>query len=167
MRGAACRFRRPRPEKQWCCKSESSCIGRSGQGEQVIQLPLLSFRHHPGSKALVFISVSSSVAFCEPRFVLVCSSLMCPRVMDYLLFSVLPLSRIHSLIQVLQLPCLWLFRPHSLSACSKYCDDILLSCPFPSLSGFPGPRTGKLSRRGHSLFCCPLAACCHRNLPTC
>lgn len=39
--------------------------------------------HHPVSKPLVFISVSSFGDFCEQHFMLECLSLMCPCVLDY------------------------------------------------------------------------------------
>lgn len=82
----------------------------------------------------------------------------------------LPLSSIHSLIWVLQLPCFWLFRPPfspPLAVYSKCCCSMPLSQPFPSHPGFPGLHTGKLSYREQRAFCCPLAACCHRSLSTC
>jgi len=43
----------------------------------------LSFRHHPVSKPLIFIIVSSFADFCEQHFMLECLSLMCPCVLGY------------------------------------------------------------------------------------
>lgn len=70
-------------------------LGRKGK---VIQQPLLSSRHHPVSKPLVFISVSSFVDFCEQDLGWECLPLTCPCVCWIIINCSwwLPLSRIHS-----------------------------------------------------------------------
>lgn len=139
----------------WAWEAETGKVGmlwvwiqlhcRSGHEQQVRLQPLLSCCHHHSvlqSYRPLFSFVLACVQICGncvSCWVLVSDVSLCTALFTALC---LPLSRsAHS--SVLQLPCLRLFGPRSLSVYSKACHNMLLSCPFPSLPGFPGLHVGK------------------------